>query len=47
MYRAMPLLLGMLMTGVIRNEQTQVLTQVPLFDDGLSGYDCSDAAYWE
>jgi hypothetical protein len=43
----MPLLLGMLMTGVIRTETSPVRSQVPLVDDGLSGYDCTDAACWE
>ena len=47
MYRAMPILLGMLMTGVIRADPILVRSQAPLFDEGLRGYECSDSVCWE
>lgn len=45
MYRAMPILLGMLLLGGFA--PGLVRRQVPLFDHGQTGYECSDAINWE
>lgn len=47
MYRAMPILLGMLMTGVIKLDSRLMEAHVPLYDADLCGYECADAICWE